>query len=636
MRRSDERELRRRTRPPNSAQHELLHSATRERFKVAAFARSVALAVLLLLPPWRRRLCLAARSWRRRQGSPAAAAAPSLAASDSPVQSSSSATKHTRARSHTADLSEEVEAELRSDLFDLPKRGVKLFDLRLLRRGLLSFRSCCCCVSGPVACMRAAQRVQCGSVQAALLLAAAVLPRDSAHDKRRRLVRADKRSSQHAVLRLVASERVERSKGSGTVSRLRRDSTSLALMSVACCSIDGRRALQKARMATMRRRAEPAAAVAPAAFSPTRVASSKHEAVAAVAEAAPSSSSSCSTCVRRAKQLVGFVLLGSLTWLAWQIGYLAFAYRYPSFAPLYAPTLERGVFVTLGHTTGTSQLLWSHCTPACRALYCKELGAAEAWTQPEQQLAQCIEHMQVAVAFRPSVVSQQQQESEAEAVAPQPWSIMSTPHPLPHLQLTDTMVSTRVFELTPLQPCSQYEYQLLLTLASPSSASPTATTSRRIMMLQDRFWTGPEDHQAACRNGALQQQPIAVAAGSSSSSSVSSSLVSSPVPVPDLRMVWGSCLGISPISNIRAFDFLASRLSPNSSHANAVALRPLDFVLLLGDIVYTDIPALEDRRAYEQIWNDQGFRSLFTKVPFYGMFDDHELVNDWTLVKPHS
>ena len=52
--------------------------------------------------------------------------------------------------------------------------------------------------------------------------------------------------------------------------------------------------------------------------------------------------------------------------------------------------------------------------------------------------------------------------------------------------------------------------------------------------------------------------------------------------------------------------------------------------------MYTDIPLLEDSVAYAQIWNDGAFTRLFSKVPFYGTYDDHELLNDWSLADSHD
>lgn len=114
------------------------------------------------------------------------------------------------------------------------------------------------------------------------------------------------------------------------------------------------------------------------------------------------------------------------------------------------------------------------------------------------------------------------------------------------------------------------------------------------------------------RRGTFQTPPTHDSNGcelvSSSSSHVSES-----------AFVFGSCLGISPFRSMHVFRWLLDRASR------------VDFALLLGDTVYVDIPKLDDYVAYKQIWNDEPFRNLFARIPFLGTYDDHEIINDWSI-----
>lgn len=109
------------------------------------------------------------------------------------------------------------------------------------------------------------------------------------------------------------------------------------------------------------------------------------------------------------------------------------------------------------------------------------------------------------------------------------------------------------------------------------------------------------------------------------STSLASSLVSSPAAYASppstfgVAISFGSCLGVSPFADIRAFDWLFHRRHDRS-----------EMVVLMGDTVYVDIPKLDHYVAYKQIWNDRAFRRLFGEIPFLGTYDDHEIVNDWS------
>ncbi|CAF1684292.1 unnamed protein product, partial [Didymodactylos carnosus] len=39
-----------------------------------------------------------------------------------------------------------------------------------------------------------------------------------------------------------------------------------------------------------------------------------------------------------------------------------------------------------------------------------------------------------------------------------------------------------------------------------------------------------------------------------------------------------------------------------------------DLVLILGDIVYIDLPTIEPNKAYKHVWSDRSFQHLFSST----------------------
>lgn len=63
-------------------------------------------------------------------------------------------------------------------------------------------------------------------------------------------------------------------------------------------------------------------------------------------------------------------------------------------------------------------------------------------------------------------------------------------------------------------------------------------------------------------------------------------------------------------------------------------LQP-DFVSFIGDAIYSDIPFFSNdypatyRALHRRNWNNPYMRALYQSVPNYGMWDDHEIRNNW-------
>lgn len=62
---------------------------------------------------------------------------------------------------------------------------------------------------------------------------------------------------------------------------------------------------------------------------------------------------------------------------------------------------------------------------------------------------------------------------------------------------------------------------------------------------------------------------------------------------------------------------------------------PFEFMLLLGDFIYADVPHyagsdLESyRRLYRRVYSSPSFRKVYEHLPIFHIFDDHEILNDF-------
>jgi hypothetical protein len=267
------------------------------------------------------------------------------------------------------------------------------------------------------------------------------------------------------------------------------------------------------------------------------------------------------------------------------VSFLTITYMWPRFAG--EPTLEGGL-VTLGYPAPGTQLLWLQCNDACKMRAC---------AQHEERQA-CIERLRPSVSVRPAGSADWLQSERHVRILPQE-------HLLP-------LINATVFELFNLQPCTRYEYRASVVAGTEAEAN--------MLITQDKFRSAPAADQAGCNN--------LIGLSSSSASDAAAVAPSSSSSLADVRMLFGSCLGTSIFSDLRVFRWVLER-------ANASG-EVLDLVLLLGDTVYTDIPVLADEVAYGQVWSDPAFSALFHRVPFVATYDDHELINDWSLVDSHE
>ncbi|KAJ6513831.1 PhoD-like phosphatase-domain-containing protein [Mycena vitilis] len=82
---------------------------------------------------------------------------------------------------------------------------------------------------------------------------------------------------------------------------------------------------------------------------------------------------------------------------------------------------------------------------------------------------------------------------------------------------------------------------------------------------------------------------------------------------------------------IKGFDLLAKYLFPT----NAQLDPPPEFLLFLGDFIYSDVPAyIGDspeayRRLYRRNYNSKSFKKIYERLPILHTYDDHEITNNY-------
>ncbi|GAC93284.1 alkaline phosphatase [Pseudozyma hubeiensis SY62] len=89
--------------------------------------------------------------------------------------------------------------------------------------------------------------------------------------------------------------------------------------------------------------------------------------------------------------------------------------------------------------------------------------------------------------------------------------------------------------------------------------------------------------------------------------------------------------GITERNRIPGFDLLYKRtVAGRESHPS------LRFLLQLGDLIYADVPHYGGaetgayRKLYRNLFASQSFRRFFKHVPVIGIYDDHEVINNWS------
>lgn len=143
---------------------------------------------------------------------------------------------------------------------------------------------------------------------------------------------------------------------------------------------------------------------------------------------------------------------------------------------------------------------------------------------------------------------------------------------------TSPHISALVVECVELMNCAACGCVCVVYLSLTNSYYPLLTVPHH----NSTFQTAPSAWQSHCTD-------LHNITDTATPSSPSSSVARTPAAVaasPAVHFIFGSCLGTSVFSDIRAFTYLLQQ--PQYPH----------FVLLLGDTVYTDIPRIDDHLAY--------------------------------------
>lgn len=307
------------------------------------------------------------------------------------------------------------------------------------------------------------------------------------------------------------------------------------------------------------------------------------------------------------RRLLSFLFRLILLPLALLAAYWGGTYFWPRWVG--RPSLAGGL-VSLGAPEAEAQRVWLHCAQECREA--AGINSTD-WSA------------KLVVEFASAADSASEHAAVQRCAPDSPASVCEW-----RAAGADAWVVT----LRGLSPCTRYRYRAALgshTLGRSTLKVPRAEGASGWF----QFRTTPHPDADGC------PADYAVAAGGTSGHELA----------PVFQFQWGSCLGLSPFSDLRAFRWLLSRPPPARS----------DLVVLLGDIVYTvhasklsaaqsrlrrawsidalltavvasmfalalpqDIPTLDDLTAYAQIWSDPAFSELFQQVPFLGMYGEEQ------------
>ncbi|KAF7338542.1 Alkaline phosphatase D [Mycena venus] len=84
---------------------------------------------------------------------------------------------------------------------------------------------------------------------------------------------------------------------------------------------------------------------------------------------------------------------------------------------------------------------------------------------------------------------------------------------------------------------------------------------------------------------------------------------------------------------IKGFDLLANYLFPATAPAEPVP--PTEFMLFLGDFIYSDVPQYigDDKEAYRRLYRrnyqSTSFKKIYERLPIFHTYDDHEIKNNY-------
>ncbi|UZJ54319.1 hypothetical protein CBS101457_003639 [Exobasidium rhododendri] len=209
----------------------------------------------------------------------------------------------------------------------------------------------------------------------------------------------------------------------------------------------------------------------------------------------------------------------------------------------------------------------------------------------------------------------------------------------PLLHLTDNEDWTANAKINGLWPATEYEWRLAFVHNSTFTTMPSRPR---------RFVTWPDPRLSA------QKGTVGIPLGNTATVSASaapfddpnhftfasSSCVKPDFPwVPTQFWAWSWLLqlvgigdnvgGFSTRNRIQGFDQLAKAV------LNGRDQPAIRFFLQLGDLIYADVPRYEGpsvsayRKLYRNLFSSESFRQVYERIPIIGIYDDHEVENNW-------
>ncbi|WFD26815.1 alkaline phosphatase [Malassezia nana] len=208
----------------------------------------------------------------------------------------------------------------------------------------------------------------------------------------------------------------------------------------------------------------------------------------------------------------------------------------------------------------------------------------------------------------------------------------------PRLRLTNETDWTATATLENLWPATQYEWRLAFVHNNTFAPLPERPIS---------FVTWPDPRLSAYRKSMFRPSNVTVEESvpfddPNHFKFASVSCIKPDFPYhPAQFWAWNWLLqafgigagpgGISLRNRVRGFDLMADRLVDRTGR-----LPGIRFLLELGDLIYADVPRYEGpdiqsyRKLYRNLFASASFQRVYRSIPILGIYDDHEVVNNWT------
>lgn len=222
----------------------------------------------------------------------------------------------------------------------------------------------------------------------------------------------------------------------------------------------------------------------------------------------------------------------------------------------------------------------------------------------------------------------------------------------PLVRLTEEADWTATVRLAGLWPATEYEFRLAWT--HNNSFTPYPPTSRRFVTFPDPRLSSANSlaHSEQLDGESTEVRPRSENRNPLDDPNHFTFAVTSCVRpdtpwLPTQFWAWNWLLkafgignepgGIAQRNRIQGFDILAEQLLEGWGHVSDGGRRRgsgLRFLLTLGDTIYADVPTGSStiqhyRKLYRNLFASASFRRVYEAIPVFGIYDDHEVENNW-------